>query len=796
MILTIDNCICDLDAGTPVAIDWSDEAMRSLAAARRGASVTLTLPATPANEKVFRFGGDPHAGELFNATLHHAEILADGARIFSGSVRLLASRPGDPVQGYRIEIRGGAAPWAETAARETLDRLPIECPMQLTVPAVRQSWSGSDCAVRFLPVQHDTYDATHAGSDLLTAERLLSIDDYHPFLSVATVVGAIFAREGYTVESRFMESPLFRSLYFSGAYSSRNTEAVKRRMDFFARRRTECAVTADPLGRVYASPFIGQNSVGNLVDAFLPGTADETGRVLTDVFSTNDSLRIGEDGNLIFRPTTEVSVGFEYHLKYTTGHRILTRNRLQAIDSLYIAGITIPFELPNRYLDRRGTTLHTNFEYLAVVFGHTEGDTYRLCNSAEAGGAEWCTFAGRSAKVVTPAAATVVAPVLYVQHAGQSGWSLYPDDWALYDGYIGERGETVVELQVRTPPEVVTPAHPKRFDTIHFYGGEAGTRFVLSRECTLRPCFSDYPGYGAQIGFADVAPRTIRQAELLEAVQHLFNLRFLTDPHARKVFVEPADDFYAGGATVDWSDRIDHAQPIEVSDLALEVHERRRYGYQAGDGLVTRFNAQAESPFGEWSTACGSCASIMGEERLDNPLFTPTISLSDRYADAPSAWLMQVGDRDTDEAGESGFTPRIVRYGGLRQLPEGERWDGPAGGQAYPLAAFHLAGDGQGESWTLCFEDRDGLQGLHRYYDRQIEQERCCQRIALSVRIEPHEIEQLLGGGTGALTLRSRFRLTIGGEAFCCRLSAIEGYDPAAASTRCIFVRTTEEADA
>lgn len=58
-----------------------------------------------------------------------------------------------------------------------------------------------------------------------------------------------------------------------------------------------------------------------------------------------------------------------------------------------------------------------------------------------------------------------------------------------------------------------------------------------------------------------------------------------------------------------------------------------------------------------------------------------------------------------------------------------------------PLAAFHRNDPDNG--FTLCFEDRDGQRGLHRFYDTQAEQEKRCQHLTLHLRLEPCDIERL-----------------------------------------------------
>ena len=480
-------------------------------------------------------------------------------------------------------------------------------------------------------------------------------------------------------------------------------------------------------------------------------------------------------------------MGFEYELRYTTDYRIRSRTRLTGFDSVWLGeDADVRFELANRFEDRR-EALRPSFQYRIVVFDHTEGNRWTLRCTTDGAETTLADFTTRSTLFTTPQGTTLVNARLYRNVSGV--YVPYTEDWALYDGYIGETGRTEVQITVRTSPESVTPTAPKYFRQISFYGAEEGMNFTISRRCRLHPCFSSAPGYGSAITFADVARHRIRQSELLEALQHLFNLRFHTEQATRTVRIEPADDFFAAGPAADWRAKTDFSQPVVLADIAPEVHERRTWRYLAGDGAVARFDAEAESPFGQWSVTTDSRAAKEGEKTLANPLFSPTISTAGGYSDAPSAVIMQVGDRDDAQEDGTNFTPRIGRFAGMHPLPGGERWGFPSGQAQYPLAAFHFAGDGAAEGFTLCFEDRDGVRGLHRYYDLQTGRDSAGRRITLSLRLAPHEFESLFTPGTGAPDLRSAFLLDTGEGTVRAALRAVEDYDPQAASVRCTFTQ-------
>lgn len=487
--LRIDSVVCDLAAEQPLTLAWSGRTLTDPEAGRSGEALTFELLPTAAAEALFGAECHLYGAGRFNAALHRGELLAGGTPLASGSVRLVETRWHGTEHRYRVELRGGAHAWAEQAAKEWFRELEVAYEGRLLPTEIAAGWS-DDSPVKFLPVYRDRYEIENGDAGLRPPERLLSTDDYHPFLSIRALVQALFAKAGYTVESAFMENPWFRSLYMSGAYASHDTRVRQQKMGFLARRKADRTTTANALGRVEANPFVTHNTVGNLVDAFSPQEVDETGATLTDAYSAGGCLRI-EEGELCFRPLTEVSVGFEYELRYTTDYRIRSRTRLTGFDSVWLGeDADVRFELANRFEDRR-EALRPSFQYRIVVFDHTEGNRWTLRCTTDGAETTLTDFTTRSTLFTTPQGTTLVNARLYRNVSGV--YVPYTEDWALYDGYIGETGRTEVQITVRTSPESVTPTAPKYFRQISFYGAEEGMNFTISRRCRLRPCFCRHP---------------------------------------------------------------------------------------------------------------------------------------------------------------------------------------------------------------------------------------------------------------------------------------------------------------
>ena len=788
MQLLIDSQECPFDASKRLGLCWSSSALKSIDAARRGVALTFDIPSGPQTDPIFGHAHDLHTAKAFNDTEHTASLECDGTTIHSGTAVLTeVTTDGNGVTIYRIVVTGGAARWAKRAARTMFNALPMEFSIRLTPLQIERTWRQESAAVRFLPVVRDTYEPTYSSVGLLPAEKIMSTDDYHPFISVRAALQAIFAESGYTLHGGFVDSDYFRSLYISGAYHSTDTESLRRRMDFVAGRAADAEAVADFSGRVYMSPHMSVNTVGNYADLF---TSDDG-----SLYTYGGCMAV-ENGRTVFRPLTTVNAGFEYAVRYVTDYRIASRTRLTGFDTIYTPRTgDVHFELANRFVDRRGS-LTARFDYRAVVFGHTDGARYRIvCSTATGSTYVMGEFSTRSAIVSTGSGTTFTNPVLQVASAS-GAWSTCTDDWALYDGYISETGQTEVAITLRSPSQSCSPTAPATFDLMYVSGAEPGMTFRLLATSTLRPVFSSTAAYGSLLSFADIAHLPVRQGVFIEAVRQMFNMLILTDEETKTVTMIPADEFYAlparpDPAAVDWSGRIDLAQPVHSSDLSLMAHDNLILRYMDDDGAVRRYNTENDTTLGRWEAVTGRYGSVEGDDDVVNPLFSPTLNITGRYVNAPSALLMQVCDRDDPTVSDlSGFSPRIVRWFGMQPLPEGERWGYPTSGSDYPLAAFHLAPctavpDGS----TLCYEDRDGITGLHRHYDAEIDRLHTSRAVTLRLHLTPDEWASLGRTDTPLPNGASLFRLTLGGDSGLYLLDEAKDYDPRDGMAECRFIQ-------
>lgn len=215
--------------------------------------------------------------------------------------------------------------------------------------------------------------------------------------------------------------------------------------------------------------------------------------------------------------------------------------------------------------------------------------------------------------------------------------------------------------------------------------------------------------------------------------------------------------------------------------------------YKSGDYATEQYNEQRATTLGCWKVENPTYGAKDSTKRVYNPLFTTGVNKCGQYAIAPSASIHQVGDSAAEGAMDAPFTPHIVQYVGLRPLPKGEQWGYPINDSYYPLAAFFFEGDGFTEGFSLCYEDRDGVLGLHRYFDKAAERMASRQRLTLTLRLTPAEMCRLLEAEGSFASVRDTFRLDILGESSLYRLESLKSYDYSRQCAECTFIRLTND---
>lgn len=745
--------------------------LRSCQAQREGDAILLSIRVDSATKQLFGLADEAFPIAKFNDSYHYGEVVVDGVVLFAGVVSYLSTEYHDGEAYYNIKIAAGGADWADKAATTKLRQIPIDAERRVDLSSISESWS-DDNPIKMLPMNRDSYpEANNTGLYEIYTPKLPQ--DYHPFISVKTLVDKILSgNEEYNIKSDFIDSEFFDRLMISGAYRGMESEAAYATMGFNAVRTTSTTAEADALGRVdVAVPNKGRN-LGAFVDTVNPTSVDENGDLCEGAYSNGGCFSFVNDVPQ-FRPKRDVDVAFDLHFSYTTEYKMLSSKWLKGFTDLYVgSGCYINVALPNPYLDRRNG-VSANTRYKLIIFDYDPTAKYRLSGVGDVSG-QISTVVFSSAP---PSRIRLLkyddVSSLYIEFVG---------DWALYDGYVSESGERSVAFTIRTPYERCSPSSPRIFNNIYFSGAEPGQKMTLHSGCSITPVFGGTAGYGERLTFEDVANHDITSLEIMDALAHMFNLCIYTHRPSNTIFVEPYDDFF-NGDIVDWRSRQRDDNAL-YQECVADSFMATQLGYQPSDGAVGQCYDDDNEEFGAWRHHIDSYATKQSLNNRPNPLFHPTASMPTLVGTAPSASVLVVGDRDSAEE-EPYVEPRIVLYYGLQSLPKGEYWPTPYDKSAYPLAEFHSVEQGE----SLCFEDRDGITGLHRYYDNELMECAKRQMLTTDIYLPPEQYVALLDPNSPGANLRSRFRLNVKNSGALFRLDAIEGYDTATYLARCRFQR-------
>ena len=773
-LLRIDGIEIPLPTKSLVLPSFDVSRLRSCEAQREGDVMMLTIRLSEDVLRIFGYANQAHHDNSFNNAYHYGEVVEDGVVLFAGVVSYISTEYIDGEPHYNIRIASGGATWADKAATTKLKDAPIQASRSMNLSSIYQSWT-DDNPIKMLPVNRDSYPEADS-SGLYQIYRPKLPQDYHPFISVKALLEAILCSDGYSIKSRFLSSPFFEKLMISGAYKGVESEMAYATMGFYAMRSMTSSAEADVLGRVDIAPPKQGRYIGAFVDTVSSATIDESGKPCESAYSNGGCFTF-ENEVPQFCPTREVDVAFDIHFSYTTDYKIESSKWLKGFTELYIGpDCFVEVALPNPYIDRRAQ-VQTNIRYKLFIFDYDATSSYRLTGIGD--------VSGRVSSVMFASLPTSELKLTKCA-AGASLYEECIDNWALYDGFVTESGVKRVEFTLRTPYEHCSPSSPKRFNGIYFCGAEPGQQLTLHPGCSITPVFGGTVGYGKRMEFEDVANHDICNSDIVNAVAQMFNLCIYTHHPSKTIFIESYDDFFSGDI-VDWRSR-QRDENAQYRECVVDSFMVTQLGYQPADGAVGNCYGLDGGEFGQWRYFVDSYATKQSVDSKLNPIFHPTASMPTLVGTAPSASILVVGDRDVlDDTAY--IEPRIVLYHGVKKLPQKEYWPAPFGRDIYPCAAFHSVEEGE----TLCFEDRDGLEGLHCYHDRELRECATRQTLTTDIYLPPEHYVALLDPNNSGANLRSRFRLNIQNVAALFRLDAIEGYDSRNHIARCRFQRLYEE---
>lgn len=826
MRLFIENIeIKDFDITTELAVTFTHAVVTKIEGTDTGYTKTLKVPITPETRRKFGFPDDLHIINFFNQKGYLAKVEDEGIVVASGTCFLQRVESNyNSASYYHINIIGGGLEWSINQRTNYQSQIKLDFEQTFNEQSIIDSWNGENTLCRWIPVLRAPFSYIE-NRERIT--RKMEIWDYHPFINVKAALIQIFKDGGYDVVSKFIDDGGMDELYMSGTLNKADVDDQKKNWDFYAGRFLGNELKAQT-SHIMIFGSNDSDNKGTIVDTANPdeplvisGPGGDSYYVSGAFDNGNNgegAVSINSNGVITFAPNSEVSIGFLLKLYYKTQ---VIFNRYDTSEGRYYvepicyskillggtqSDINIPEALykynsnyrkagymwyldgyPRYYLLNGNRTQEDETDIAVIEFDSYDYDGLRLTiNTARVGydDEKYYTIQGKYALIKKPDPNASDSHRIYVGNniapSGEIPKGEYPAVMRVYYCKNSLDIETNIELPVRK-----TEAGQQRiisnlmFTRNILEASPVELDFELYSGTNLTPLFPITGiGIGDIITPESVLSNQLMQLELLNSVKHLFNLNIYTDVLRKIAFIEPKWNFYTG-PMVDWSDKLDLSKPIDIEELGFDISRIFTLGYSSPDYSVENYNDENNTDLGTYNTEIKNVFAKKERNPHTNVMFQASIIKNGSYPNAPSAKLLHVNS-DSNTNMVVNFDTRIVKYEGLKDLPEGESLEFPSNNK-YPQISFIEAG--------LCFEDRDGVQGLHKYYDNSVENYNRSKRITAYLHLKSKDVETFARQNRLQKDLRATFVLEIDREKVYCRLESINDFKGDGRSTKCVFIK-------
>lgn len=809
----IDDELLEIDQTTSAAISHEIASIEEPDKSLTGNAKDIEVPYTARNRKIMQFSEQILSRVLFNNSGHSARIFVNGSLVMYGAAYIdKYMDSGNNFGHYALKILGASADWVKRAntllVKELADNFSVKYFLR---DVYENSILTKPTLIKFFPVDRGTYYQQNASGDM---EDRTSIDitDYHPFINIWMLLALIF--EGYTISSS-MES-FFRRLYMSGFVPEpEDSEGIEEDNNF----KVASTLNTDAV----AATFFAQSRNTYQVNLFNRWWSSDN-----ELFVATNGIMQTVGGYTVFIPTLSCTVSFrmtvsynstvgknnEYvdTLKFGAGENVQKLHVTPYMSNEYDAGF-------GGYVPRESASGgYAKCRYMWFLKLKRPSDWTKIIKREYAYKQGLIVSVGKTRDTVLTENIKPEGQWLRV-YVGEGMVSVKTVDYYVVDANGNEK--MILPGVFEKSDIVPIPDGTLSFSDIEFntysFGIGAGQSFPLRFEfaistgvtsdstvelringtdyydgstsygCTITPDFRNAFAYGSNIGISVIGGDKT-QLQIIQALRHLFNLYFYTNPITKEVFIEPRTSFYrpiskTNTYHVDWTDRIDYTHEVENEQLGNNIGNALRLAYAEGNDVIKKFNRRNRCKLGTFQTALDN-KTTTGTKELTNTLFSPFIRRKIERMGWTVLQNVQESEQSTVSDVEFDITTTIGIFSGVASRTTGtDRGIYPS----YPVLVF------QELNHNLGFEDSVNgtsvVKGLHQYYDANIQQYNRARRITAYLRLSALDMEKIQCPSEAFSDFRSVFTLKHKGEILYLELEKIADYNPSSGeSTKCTFV--------
>lgn len=192
---------------------------------------------------------------------------------------------------------------------------------------------------------------------------------------------------------------------------------------------------------------------------------------------------------------------------------------------------------------------------------------------------------------------------------------------------------------------------------------------------------SEKPAYGQTYNLQDVLSKDQKQMDFVKGIAHAFNLQFETDEIRKIVTIEPYNDFYTGiSDATDWSGKVDKSKDMSDSWLQTNLKRRLVFKYKSDskdEEVAARGNIFFDGIHDEYPYIENLSTNYeKGDKIFENPFFAGTFSIKDRQVGLDTSdtfylagmYEMDIGNSTQNPTRPDkgfDFTPRLLYYNRL-----------------------------------------------------------------------------------------------------------------------------------
>lgn len=824
----------DVSIGLTVSVASIEDPISASAAYTQ----SIDVPRTTHNEAVFGHTEQILSPDIFNHAEHTAAVYEDGVELIKGK----AYFEGATDTHYKLQIVGNEFDWLERIKDKKLNEIDSDYISQfreyVTMTAEQRK------AVFFGLLEHGCW--WQEIEDETVRREWATYADLVPFVGLTAILRSIF--KGYTIDTGLVTELLSR-LYVTGAWKrpeNADTLAEDNAFELSCNGRNVREVVVN--GETYE--VVGgklSDSSTQWVEVF-DTIESSKGNIIMDTYEESVGGESITHYSPYFEPTEALRTAYKLHLKYTStmayrgvagyyafadtvhfgGTPIarLTLNDgvhwLDGAEALNVglfreAKITpqpasiVPTddEKTDFYLELSDPSMYTEVVQICWRgFGFTEKEvdysTIATITSERTFFRAACyfDFAIENAPKAAIGLKTKYGDIVVIGDAEQA-WEVLdftPNSIVLKHPCTNENEVREASVRLFQNSDVSSVTFDVNLLTMGYDVPEMGTSLPLGFSCsggtggneilfsvaeaTIEPVFNFSPKLYDDISLNDVGG-DIQATEALKAIMQLLNLRIYANSDSKTVHILPFSEFYRN-EVVDWSDRVDRDKGVEITTVGDNIGKSIKLTYAEDNSVVAEYNKRHKEPYMSWSSPLlNKCSDV--DYEIANGVFNPPMSISARrvFPNSESEYsILQVADVDSQDNQSNVDLANIPRTLVMLQTSREENlmYFGNRGLiQYYVQPIFSVIDDTDSISFG-------GAEGLHKYYDKQVDIWNYGKRITCYCRVEPQEIESLRKADTSVVDFRSRFKLKIDGEDIYCRLESIENYEPQNATHKCTFI--------